>query len=165
MVDRIAGIVASMTRYYIASGRALSSHDINCGSCADFAEAVLSAISSLRPVPEACEVWVDDMLVGSPDDDERLGFDQERLALRYPEASPPAGLEWSDMDEISRRYGFAGGSHVWVCAGGRHYDAEAVEGVENPFDLPYFRRVFEHFHASEALAGEEVGRTVESPAP
>lgn len=31
--------------------------------------------------------------------------------------------------------------HYWVLYNGRHYDAEAPEGVENWRDLPFFRRI------------------------
>ena len=30
--------------------------------------------------------------------------------------------------------------HVWVCDGNRHYDAEAPNGVDNWWELPFFQR-------------------------
>jgi len=33
------------------------------------------------------------------------------------------------------------GDHVWVEHKGLHYDAEAPQGVEDPFDLPFFHRI------------------------
>jgi hypothetical protein len=33
-------------------------------------------------------------------------------------------------------------THVWVFHNGKHYDAEAPQGVDNWFDLPIFKRIF-----------------------
>lgn len=32
-------------------------------------------------------------------------------------------------------------NHAWVELSGRHYDAEAVRGVDNPLQLPFYQRV------------------------
>lgn len=36
---------------------------------------------------------------------------------------------------------YAEQNHAWVELAGKHYDAEAVRGVDNPLQLPFYERV------------------------
>jgi len=58
------------------------------------------------------------------------------MLARWPAVRPPPGLTWDYL----RDGGWIDQAHVWVTLGHRHYDIEAVEGVENPFDLHDIRR-------------------------
>jgi len=62
-------------------------------------------------------------------------WDHEILA-QWPNVQPPPGLSWDYLAEE----GWPRQAHVWVTLGQRHYDIEAVEGVDNPFDLHDIRR-------------------------
>jgi len=62
-------------------------------------------------------------------------WDHDLLA-RWPAVQPPPGLSWDYL----RDGGWIDQAHVWVTLGQRHYDIEAVEGVDNPFDLHDIRR-------------------------
>ena len=76
-------------------------------------------------------------------ENDNWGFPLNRDYLRseLPSVVPPVGLDWDDLDHISAFGNFFSGTHVWIFANGRHYDAEAPEGVETPFDLPFFKRI------------------------
>jgi len=152
MTDRVADIVTGLVREYIDKGCVDSAYEINCGWCSDFADDLIGRAAQLQPVPSAQEVWVDDLLMDLGGDGIEVRFDLERISERYPEIALPAGISWADMDVIARDYGFAGGSHVWSVIDGRHYDAETPNGVVNPFDLPYFVRVMEHYQTTKNAA-------------
>jgi len=62
-------------------------------------------------------------------------WDYDILA-QWPSVQPPPGLSW----EYLAKGGWPRQAHVWVTLGQRHYDVEAVEGVDNPFDLHDIRR-------------------------
>lgn len=58
------------------------------------------------------------------------------VLAKWPAVKPPPGLTW----EYLANGGWPQQAHVWVTLGQRHYDIEAVEGVDNPFDLNDIRR-------------------------
>lgn len=148
-VESVSATVQRLVDRYIADGRAATPYEINCGLCQDLAADIIDAIDhTLR----GAEVFIDDLLAGDPMDDDRVALDREKIARNWPAAALPSGISWDDMDVISEQFGFAGGIHVWVEIEGRHYDAEAVDGVDNPFDLPFFKRVFDtHLQAAPAM--------------
>lgn len=53
-----------------------------------------------------------------------------------------AGHKNEDADVYTSRTNMdsEGEGHMWVTAGGKHFDAEAPHGVNNPTDLPWFSR-------------------------
>jgi len=143
-------IIAGLVARFLAEDRAKDAYEINCGSCQDFAEELVRELDRQGLGSDACEIWVDDLLLGEAMDDDRGQFDRVRIERDHPSLVPPEGLSWDDMDRLAEEYGFAGGTHVWVVIEGRHYDAEAPAGVDNAFDLPFFRRSIEDFLAARA---------------
>lgn len=146
----IEGIVSGLVAGYIASGKAKDAYEINCGSCQDFAAELVVALDRSGLGLRAYEIWVDDMLEGEPLDDERGAFDRARMLRDHPATVPPDDLSWDEMDVVATDYGFAGGSHVWVVIEDRHYDAETPDGVDNAFELPFFKRKLEDYRASRS---------------
>lgn len=65
------------------------------------------------------------------EDDNALGWDWQLLKKHW-QIEPPASDEVMNI--------VMGGSHVWITTGGKHYDAEAPDGVQSFFDLPFFKR-------------------------
>ncbi len=68
------------------------------------------------------------------------GFGEKWLAP-HPEWQPPQGLTWQDLYD---NYGFNWtGTHMWAfCEANRLcYDIEALDGVNNVLDLPFFKRM------------------------
>jgi hypothetical protein len=50
---------------------------------------------------------------------------------------PPSPYTIEDLTSMIMGY------HCWMYHENKHYDAECPDGVENFFDLPFFRRQFE----------------------
>lgn len=138
----ISAAIQRIVDRYIDDRRAGSPYEINCGLCQDLAADI---IADLDPSLRGAEVFVDDFLAGDALDDDRIALDRDRIARNWPGMTLPDGITWDDMDRISEQFGFAGGVHVWVEIEGRHYDAEAIDGVDNPLDLPFFKRIFESY--------------------
>jgi hypothetical protein len=57
-----------------------------------------------------------------------------KLLKQYWGVSPPKGMSRSQLKKM------IGANHVWIATGGKHYDAEAPDGVHSFFDLPFFLR-------------------------
>lgn len=151
--DAIPRTIRELVAHFQDEGEVTSAYEINCGYCDLFAERLLTALARLTPVPRAGEIFVDDLLQRTEEgEDAEPMFDREGVRSWHPGAVPPEGLDWDDMDRIAALYNFAGGTHVWVEIDDRHYDAECPEGVDNLFDLPFFKRKFEHFLASRPAA-------------
>lgn len=60
-----------------------------------------------------------------------LGWDWEMLKTHW-NIEPPASEKVMNIVMEA--------THVWISTGGKHYDAEAPDGVQNFFDLPFFKR-------------------------
>lgn len=94
-------------------------YEINNGLCEEFAMEVIESMGGYQK--DLFELTSDNF---TDDNDE---FKPEYLA-DYGDIDNP------DPSEIDM------GSHVWIYYNGKHYDAECVEGVENLFDLPFYKR-------------------------
>jgi hypothetical protein len=68
------------------------------------------------------------------------GFPMNRESLESYKVAPPEGLSWDDLDHLSCFGSFSPGTHIWLFLDGRHYDAEAPEGVGSFYELPFFQR-------------------------
>jgi hypothetical protein len=70
-------------------------------------------------------------------------FQQETLALLGPNshAREVCDASFPEIGEaVSRTPPFGLPGHFWILHDGRHYDAEAPEGVDRWQDLPIYRR-------------------------
>ena len=94
---------------------------INTGLCADFANFALDR--GARDMGAELITTV---------------FDGERFTDSMPEGDAPApGLHRRETHD----HGVGGiYRHSWLMHGGRHYDAECLDGVASPFEMPTFRR-------------------------
>lgn len=123
----IQELILSLREEYLVSGQAVSIRDINNGLCVQFAEEIEHQI----PESEACSndfymVELDDGWNGD-------GKDQWDIELlNKANAFIPAPYT---LDMVNKIRGY----HRWVEYEGKHYDAEAPEGVVNFFDLPIFK--------------------------
>ncbi len=138
----IADRVKAVTDEFIADGLAEDAYSINCGYCQDLAQKVVLTLDGQL---HAAEVWSDDLLVPSENEDGPRTIAWARITHNWPQLAAPAEISREEMDTIATDYNFGGGAHVWAEIEGLHYDAEAPEGVANPFELPFFRRTFEHY--------------------
>jgi hypothetical protein len=145
---RLACAVRATLDEWMAHGYAVDGAEINSGAaaggcCSDFSAEVLSRLGD-HAVADAmglAELGLDNLQVADPDDTIGRPFDRPLLARHWPRIRPPGDLGWDDLDRLSEDAGFSGLTHVWLTMGGLHFDAEAPDGVENLFDLPFFRRV------------------------
>lgn len=123
---------------------------VNQGLCADLADIVSNTWAG-QPGAEADDLQVVNGLSvkywrlslfeddrNHPDWSEDQAPTASELAW-LTAAEPPAGIDWHDLDIL----GFHENSlnHFWLLLNGRHYDAEAPNGVDDLFDLPIVRRV------------------------
>lgn len=103
---------------------------INDGPCAAFAGAVHARLGA---DPRILIIRTADFRAsgcfGSP------RIKSKRVKQISPASKPPAPLSWGDLDTL----GIIQDAHCWLMFQGRHYDAEAPEGVDSLFDLPFFR--------------------------
>lgn len=90
---------------------------INSGLCADFADALTKNFGMGTMV-----VGIDDL------------FDEFGELALFSTAAP--GIDWDCLERIGAPSEL---SHSWILFDGRHYDAEAPDGVGNPFDLACIR--------------------------
>lgn len=95
----------------------LSATAINSGLCADFADAITSSFGM-----ESAVFSIDDL------------FDDSGGLVTV--SAPPPGTDWNLLERIGVPDDL---SHSWILFDGRHYDAEAPDGVDNPFDLACVR--------------------------
>ena len=125
------------------SGEHVNSGAAPGGCCSDFADAVAENLGGVRAADALGveQLGIDNFHVVNATFDEGRPIDRQLLARHWPKVLPPEGLSWDDLDRLSEDAGFSSGTHVWLTMDGLHYDAEAPEGVENFFELPFFRRV------------------------
>jgi hypothetical protein len=133
---------------YLASGHYQNLLEINQGGCENFACDLHELIG--KPTENEKYAIVDPaffMQEAIAGEDENSGYpmDRDHLAAHWPSVVPPAGLDWDDLDHISGFANFTPGTHIWVFSDGKHYDAEAPEGVSTPFDLPFFQRIIQRW--------------------
>lgn len=118
-----------------------SAAEINAGRCTCVVSDVAEELGGLDAFYEhgMSELGIDQLMI--VEDGEPSGFDRDLIADHWKDFVPPEGLNWDDMDAIAAYGNFSAGTHEWIVMDGRHYDAEAPAGVDNPFDLPFFQRI------------------------
>ena len=116
--------------------------DINDGCCVEFAQTLLVAVRERLGGSVDCHLMNLGDLLDMSDADDEYGapFDHKILEKKWPGIQPPDGLNWEDMNEMSAHTELGFDTHFWVIHDGRCYDAEAVEGVSSPFELPLLQR-------------------------
>ena len=140
--QKIAEAIISLRNDYIMKGEAPDVMTINHGLCACFADDIadhLPEIEGLQAVDIAGFIEVDPETGCSYDSGGP--FDLELIGANWPNITPPEGLTWEDMNQLSEDAGFSCGTHVFLTFNGKFYDAEAEQGVDTPFELPFFQRV------------------------
>ena len=115
-------------------------YQINDGLCIEFAADVIDKMSGYK---DNLFELSDDMIFAHTDPDfAKENWTGGLIETEYGVWSkimldmygyPPIPLE-----EVTHS-----GSHIWVYYNGKHYDAEAPEGVNNWTDLPIFKKLFE----------------------
>lgn len=140
--DLLTKTILELRDELVASGHYNSYQAINAGYCADFADDVFGRFGRSFREP-LLQLGIDNFLQIAEDDDFNDGYplDRELLIEHWPAVVPTQGLTWDDLDQLSADAGFNAGTHVWIEMYGRFYDAEAPEGVDNFFELPFFQRV------------------------
>ena len=147
-LNTITAAIYKLRADYVCDGNYESIQAINSGGCEDFASDIHELIG--RP-PESSDFLIIDpsFFLQPPLDGEsdNWGFPLNRDSLRaeWPSVVPPAGMDWDDLDHISAFGNFFSGTHIWIFAQGKHYDAEAPEGVSAPFELPFFQRIIKRW--------------------
>lgn len=141
--ERLKAILEDLTAEAIASG-APDAAAINAGDCEDVADEAVRRMDEAAPGAEA--LGIDNLMrfagFGDPE-----GMDWDLIRAHWPAIVTPEGMDEADVDRMAREVGFSAGTHVWVVLEGRHHDVEAPFGVDNPFDLPFFRRIVENWKA------------------
>lgn len=145
----------------LESGEYATHAEINSGYCSDFADDVFERLG--RDVHDQLgQLGIDNFMQPAADGDhfnDGYPLDRELLQEHWPAVVPTQGMSWDHLDRLSADAGFSTGTHVWIEMDERFYDAEAPEGVDNFFELPFFQRVISSWireEAPELLGAAEV---------
>jgi hypothetical protein len=85
----------------------------------------------------------------------------ENFAMYFKRTIPNAELH-STEDHIDWDHGQWPGGHIWLFDGKKHYDSEALDGVEDWQQLPFFQRAFKETKTVTFLSKLWMG-TIEKP--
>jgi hypothetical protein len=145
-LETISAAIYKLRADYVTNGQYGSYQEINAGGCEDFATDIHELIGS--PAENLEYQMIDPAYFLQPPldgDDDNWGFplNRDHLQAKWPSVVPPAGMDWDDLDHISAFGNFFSGTHIWIFSHGKHYDSEAPEGVDTPFDLPFFKRIIQ----------------------
>lgn len=140
--NMISEAIIRLREQYVSEGQAPDFLAINHGLCGDFADEIVE----LLPEVEGLEaIGITGFVETDPETDCAYDsggpFDLELIGAHWPNITPPEGLTWEDMNQLSEDAGFSCGTHVFLTFNGKFYDAEAEQGVDTPFELPFFQRV------------------------
>lgn len=129
----IEDLLSDLCYKYIDEYGYESERDINCGDCEIFADEFIDILcekdSSIEVKKQSTCLFTKNSLLSQ----ETL-FDKDKLEKYF---------NFKINDTFVEKITDANpGFHVWVCIGDKYYDSECVEGVENPFYLPFFDRCF-----------------------
>jgi len=108
--------------------------EINNGQCSSFAWDTLNLVCQItnKYDPQISVVSTEDFVLDQDRESEyEIKWDENLLTSKS--ISPSNGLTWKQLNSIHFGY------HVWLEFGGKYYDAECPEGVENFFELPLFQ--------------------------
>ena len=131
--DLVYNVLCELCTTYIEEYGYTDEKEINCGDCEVFADEFISIMeekhSSIKIVKMSTNDFTSDELIVN----ETL-FDKAKLEKYF-------GHEFNDV-LVNLMIKSNPGYHVWLYIDGKHYDSECVEGVDNPFKLPFFERSF-----------------------
>ena len=137
---------------WLADAPGTTARDINRGQgahgcCSDFVCDVYERLGGIDSAYELglSEIGVDNFM-DRDEDGECATFDQDLIKEHWPLVVPPEGMTWDDLSKMALTCGFSAGTHEWIHLNGRHYDSETPNGVDNFFDLPFFKRVIDSYH-------------------
>lgn len=134
-VAALPGLITTLRDEYAQRG--ISAYDVGNGHCDDFARTVLERWLGedwMMLDGNGCEhVETGNFLVW--DDGCPIAWDWELLE-RHWSIRPPEGVD----PDVLRILAEIEPGHVWIAAGGRHYDVDHPEGVDSLFELMFFRR-------------------------
>lgn len=82
------------------------------------------------------------------------------MSEHWPTVQPTHDLTWDELDCLSAAAEFNGGTHEWMHLDGRFYDAEAPDGVENFFELPFFDRAVVSWIADGKPGADDVSNSI-----
>ena len=120
----------------------LSPRNINNGYCMDFAEEVISKINTNTNIN--IEKIYSEFLY----DYEDLGFyykEQQFNEIELCRWNKMSVEQYGGLPEIINIGEYEPDTHVWIYFNGKHYDAENDKGVNNWYELNFFKRDIKRF--------------------
>lgn len=137
----ITKTIIALRDEYVATGKAPDIQTINYGLCDTFADDVTLLLPDIDGLGA---LHITDFIKIDPEtglaDEEGGEFDVDSINEHWPNITPPEGLTWEDMNQLSADAYFSSGTHVFLVFNEKFYDAEAEHGVDSPFELPFFQR-------------------------
>lgn len=127
-------IINSTRKAY--NDRGISTYDIGNGECENFIYDVMRQLKRDDWV-EGSEFQIVETLnfVIQTDEYEIIDWDWDLLKKHW-NMSPPDGVTLEQMKLLAQYHP----THVWLTVDTKHYDAEAPNGVNTFFELPFFKR-------------------------
>lgn len=117
--------------------------EINTGRCMEFCEELEREHPDLFESLELGNFYNHNYAAGE-DAGDATGFDVELINRFNPNWRLPADFSWEEaFNDCGLNWT---GTHVWAYCqyNGLCYDIENVEGVQNVFDLDFFKRIFDY---------------------
>ncbi|MCK4665996.1 hypothetical protein KAU33_04560 [Candidatus Dependentiae bacterium] len=122
---RTERIIRRKIKLFMKYANVKSPYEINDGYCEEFAMDV-----------------IDDLGGYSKDTFELVS---EEFGDEWATVQPGFKSEFGNLPlEVRKEFDLPG--HVWIFHKGKHYDAEAPDGVKNFFNLPIFKRAVERIN-------------------
>lgn len=133
---RLPEIILSLRKAY--NDRGISTRDIGNGECENFIYDVLYQwIGNDWIHREGNEFQTVETanFLNQADDYAKIDWDWNLLKT-YWNMSPPPGVTPEQIKLVAQHEP----THIWLTVGTKHYDAEAPNGVNSFFELPFFKR-------------------------
>lgn len=131
-MSELSELIIQLRDEYVEKQLVSNFEEINCGYCVDFADEIEFRMK--KPIGTLSN---DHFIVESEDSDGWNGDERDiwdEKWLKEYNSMPPNGIKVEELTNLITGY------HYWIYEDGKHYDSECPEGVENMFDLPFFKR-------------------------
>ncbi len=137
----ISDLIINLREDYINQYKLIDYQEINCGLCPEFAEELLHLLGGLSEVSRS--ICCDELMMGEAGEKDENDIWDTELLTKYWSINPPPDTTWQELNNMNIGY------HVWIFYKGKHYDCECPDGVNNFFDLPFFRRWINNYKSGE----------------
>lgn len=149
--EALSNLIIKKRDEYVEQFSLASYSEINDGLCTSFADDIIAEMKEMfgGDVPDIQDIEIANFLEVDSEtgliNDSGSPFDKGLISEFWPNVTPPEGLDWQAMDRLSELAEYGPGTHVFIEMDGLFFDSECPSGTNNFFELPFFRRMIDHF--------------------